>query len=169
MKDRDYSQLAQMDGMFKAAGIEHFTAREVCTMRKTRNRAVAIPPAGWWGRMVYSLQIAEMLRSIMGHPLSIGNGYRPPDYNKAVGGARGSQHTKFRALDIDLPMDQRSRENQEKFYETTCELWLEYGDEYAMGLGLYRPWRGTRVHIDTGARRRYWKSKYVRPILEGMR
>lgn len=163
--DEKTEKLASLNTMFEAAGITHFSAEEVCAMRKAKN-AIAIPPTDYWTRIIPALKLAEELRRVVG-PLRVGNGYRPADYNKAVGGARNSQHLYFRALDLDLI--ERATVNQETFYEEACRIYLERGGDLKMGLGLYRPWRGTRIHIDTGYRKRYWKAKYVEPILEGLR
>lgn len=151
--------------IFKAEGIEHFTPREVCSMRKAKN-AIAIPPSKYWERIIPALKLAEELRAIVG-PLYVGNGYRPRDYNKAVGGSWRSQHIQFRALDLDLI--ERGVVNQETFYEEACKIFLDRGKELKMGLGLYRPWRGTRIHIDIGYSFRHWEKKYTKPILKSLR
>ena len=62
-------------------GIQHFTAREVTLLR-----------SGVWcaslcarcAAMVPTLQ-PDMVREELGHPLAVGSGYRPTDYNSAVG------------------------------------------------------------------------------------
>ncbi len=170
-QETELEKLARLQQFFTDEGIVFFSAKEMCTMRKTPNRAIAIPPEKLWPNIIPTLRLSDMLRAHMGHPLSTGNGYRHRAYNKAVGGARFSSHLKFRAHDMDLPMSKRSRENQEKFYEAACELFIENGKQMRMGLGLYRPWRGTRLHIDTGRYwgRASWKSKYVNPLLESLR
>jgi len=43
------------------------------------------------------------------------------------------------------------------------ELWLESGED--LGLGIYQPDAGRRVHLDTGYRRRYWQKGYVEGIM----
>ena len=153
-------------------GIENFTAREILTARRVG--VVSDPPRrDWWPRIVPTLQLAEMLRTVMGHRLIVGNGYRPAAVNKRAGGARRSQHVQFRALDLDLPLDKRDPHKRLRFHEAAVSLWLDLGEEYAIGLGLYSPHGGTRIHIDTGFRRRSWGGprgrRYVDRIAEGMR
>lgn len=158
-----------LDDYLCRRGIAHFTARELCTMRRA-GVIVPEPPRDLWPNMIPTALAAEAIRARMGCPLLVGNGYRPEPYNSQVGGARRSQHLYFRALDLDLPASHSGRAEQEALYRITCELWLD--EEWAgakLGIGLYRPWRGTRVHIDTGYRRRYWSKQFVKPILEGMR
>ena len=173
-------------------GIEHFTARETLTMRRA-GVVVDPPPREWWPRILPALRCAEMLRSICGHPLVIGNGFRPGALNKQQKGSSKSQHLYFRALDLDLPSKHSSRAEQERFYTAAVGLWLTIGHTYRMGLGLYAPRRGTRVHIDCTAapltaaqraanwrkqhghhKRRHWGGKkrgrdYVMEIAEGLR
>lgn len=48
-------------------------------------------------RVLANLQV---LREDIGAPIHINSGYRTPAYNKAVGGARNSQHLKATACDI---------------------------------------------------------------------
>lgn len=160
--------LDSIDFIFKAEGIEHFTAREVCSMRRAGN-AIAIPPFKFWERIIPTLRLAEEIRSLIECPLQVGNGYRPRDYNKAVGGSMFSQHIQFRALDLDLPRSRRGIALQEELYETAAELFLSKGKELKMGLGLYRHNRGSRIHIDTGYGYRHWKKKFTKPLLERLR
>lgn len=47
----------------------------------------------------------NVLQPIRNHfkvPIIISSGYRSPEYNKIIGGAHGSQHTKGEAVDIDM-------------------------------------------------------------------
>jgi len=45
----------------------------------------------------------EKLREYVGKPVVITSGYRTPEYNKRVGGAKQSQHMSGRAADILVP------------------------------------------------------------------
>jgi len=149
--------------------INNFSAREVLTMRRA-GVTVKAPKRSWWPRIVPTLWLAEMLRLELGCPLVVGNGYRPEPYNSRVGGAKNSQHLHFRALDLDLPKAHRTRALQEKFYLTAAEMFLDPElRDFKIGLGLYRPWRGTRVHLDTGYRRRHWKKQNTQPLLDSLR
>jgi uncharacterized protein YcbK (DUF882 family) len=48
------------------------------------------------------IECLERLRAAVGHPLRIVSGYRSPEYNRKVGGARKSQHLYNRAADIPV-------------------------------------------------------------------
>ncbi len=157
-----------LDAYLVSMGIDHFSAAEIVTMRRA-GITVPEPPREWWPRIIPTLRAAEWLRERMGHPLIVGNCYRPDPFNRQVGGARRSQHLYLRAVDLDLPTSKRSVENMARFYQTAAELWLTQGRDLAMGLGLYQPWAGSRVHIDTGYRRRHWSKRYTGPILESLR
>lgn len=167
-KVRNPKRGESLDEYIDAHGIFHFSAGEILRMRRA-GISVPAPKRALWPRIIPTLLLAEKIRTILGHGLVVGNGYRPEPYNSQVGGAKKSQHLFFRAVDLDLPSGHKSREEQERFYETACSLYLDLGSEYKIGLGLYRPWKGTRIHIDTGYRKRRWKKEYVDPILEGLR
>ena len=165
---REPTDCETLDAYLVSMGIDHFTAAELLTMRRA-GITVPEPPREWWPRIIPTLRAAEWLRERMGHPLIVGNCYRPDPYNRQVGGARRSQHLFFRAIDLDLPNRKRSHENESTFYSSAAELWISHGRELSLGLGLYRPWRGSRVHLDTGYRRRHWSKKYTAPLLESLR
>lgn len=71
-------------------------ATKNCTRIPTSNEYVqnAVRLAKVWGPV----------REKFGSPIVITSGYRPPIVNKAIGGARNSQHLYFRALDMQ-PMN----------------------------------------------------------------
>src|SRR5688500_15249612 len=113
-----HDYLVQMDEEFRAAGITHFTAREVCLMRKVEVTAYAIPPKHLWPRMVKTLHhIAEPLRMAYGGPLHVRSGFRPRDYNVAVGGAPNSRHIYFEAVDL-------TADNVDKLRNIASDLWV---------------------------------------------
>lgn len=157
-----------LDAYLLRMGVQHFKGRELLRMRRM-GVDVPEPPRDWWPRIIPTMRVAEMLRDIMGHGLVVGNGYRPRDLNRQAGGSRNSQHIHFRAVDLDLPNGQHSSGNRKRFYEAAVSLWLTLGDTYKIGIGLYSPRGGSRVHIDTGYKRRRWDRKYVDPIAKGLR
>lgn len=144
-------------------GIRHFTAREVTLLR--RWGVAREPMRAMWAAMVPALQLADMVREELGHPLAVGSGYRPADYNTAVGGATNSQHLHNRAVDLDLPTGFRDTSHRVAFADAVGRLWHEYGDALKMGMGVYED-NPRRIHIDTGYRARFWEREHAWPILE---
>lgn len=169
--------IEDLDLYLERKGITHFSAVECLTLRRLGVQA-PVPPVSMWENILPALELAEKIRAAVGHPLVIGNGYRPTELNNRVGGARktpwspGSQHLYFRALDIDLPGNHRSRAEQEALYESAACIYLTYGKSMKMGLGIYRPHRGPRVHIDCGWRMRCWggpSKRWVNDLLAEVR
>lgn len=148
-------QRAKLTAFLRQNGVDHFSGLEAVTLKRLRIRA-DLPPESWWPRILPAFLVAEKIRTAVGHPLLIGNGYRPKDLNKRVGGARNSQHIHFRALDIDLPADRQSSTHREALYRAAAELYLDIGARKKMGFGIYRPHGGSRVHIDCGWKQRCW-------------
>ncbi len=147
--------MKDLQRFLRNAGIRHFSAKEVLTLARAGILA-PVPPEKIWGNIISALYVAMQIREKMGCPLLVGNGYRPAKLNRQVGGSKRSQHVTFRALDLDLPKRYQSRARQERFYKIAAEIYLNQGKGLKMGLGIYRPNKGTRIHIDCGWIRRCW-------------
>jgi uncharacterized protein YcbK (DUF882 family) len=82
--------------------IEFFTAREVLFLGASNAwlKLNTVPDPSLWPNILPALSAADELRRRLGKPIQILSGYRNPAYNRAIGGARNSQHTQFRALDL---------------------------------------------------------------------
>lgn len=74
----------------------HFDSREF-----RDHRTGALPDGGIDGRLVQVLECVRATGPQAGRPLRIVSGYRSPETNRAVGGARNSQHLYGRAADIE--------------------------------------------------------------------
>lgn len=149
------SLLQQMDDEFASAGIRSFSAAEVTKMRKTPGPSYAIPERSFWPRIIATLVVMQAIRDAWGKPISVYNGYRPPDYNLAVGGKPGSRHQWFEALDV-LPTGDR-----DEFALLVAKFYIDSSD---MGFGVYgKPGAVTGVHVDLH-RKRTWgiADDYVR-------
>lgn len=51
-------------------------------------------------------KVFEPLRAFRGGPIKVNSGYRSPEYNKKIGGAKNSQHMKGEALDLPLTAEE---------------------------------------------------------------
>lgn len=88
----------------------------------------------------------EVLRAKVGRPVYIVSGYRTPDYNRSVGGARNSQHVFGRAADIRV--DELSTID----LAAAIESLIAEGAMLEGGVGTFRTW----VHYDTRGTRARW-------------
>ncbi len=83
----------------------------------------------------------QAMRDEIGQPLIINSGYRCPEHNQAVGGAKDSQHIHGRAADISCPSIQIGR------LHTLAEKYFPDG-----GVGKYLGY----VHVDTRGVKARW-------------
>lgn len=88
----------------------------------------------------------QALRDEVGKPITITSGYRSPAHNKAVGGAKNSQHLLGTAADFKV-----SGMTPIEVVEVIERLIAE-GEMDEGGLKAYRSW----VHYDCAGRKRRW-------------
>ena len=150
--------LSEMDAYFQNQGVDTnlISAYEVTLMRKTPTNAVAIPPKSFWPRLALVMREGFMpLRLELGFPLGVG-GYRPADYNAAVGGADASKHVFAEALDIrPKPGEHFTAENRRALALAGARLYLKHKKTYGMGFGVYGANTPSNIHIDMGTSKRY--------------
>jgi hypothetical protein len=104
--------LAELQKRFDKAHITRFTARDACVMSKApltdgpdedddKTRPIAIPPREYWDGFVHAAKEVDtvLVEDLADIPVRI-SGYRPPDYNAAVGGAPDSSHLRADAFDV---------------------------------------------------------------------
>ncbi len=93
---------ATFQSLLDAAGVKHFSADEVF-YRGARDAKLKLnqdPPRNVWPQLVAVTAVADEARRRLGKPLGINSAYRSPAYNRAISGARLSQHTRGAALDL---------------------------------------------------------------------
>lgn len=59
--------------------------------------------------IIFTMECLDQIREEYGLPLSVSSGYRCPELNRAVGGAKTSQHMKGQAADINLGSVEKNR------------------------------------------------------------
>lgn len=64
----------------------------------------------------------DKVRELWGKPIGVNSGYRSPELNRAVGGAKNSQHIKGEAADITAG----GRENNRKLFDMICASGIEF-------------------------------------------
>lgn len=83
----------------------------------------------------FLLEVLEIIRANFKNPITITSGCRCAEHNYKIGGAKDSQHTLGRAVDIKVKDTE-----PKKVYD-----FLNKGFKNQLGLGLYSGW----VHVDT--------------------
>ena len=94
----------------------------------------------------------QVLRDYIGRPIRVISGYRSPEYNKKIGGARKSQHMVAKAADIQV-------DGMEPWMvHKIIEHLIHEGHMKKGGLGIYT----TFVHYDVRGRNARWQGKGVK-------
>lgn len=69
-------------------------------------------------------KVLQPLREAVGHPIQITSGFRSPKVNKAVGGAKNSDHLYGRAADIQLWINGQNK--NQLLFDTVLKLGLPF-------------------------------------------
>jgi uncharacterized protein YcbK (DUF882 family) len=88
----------------------------------------------------------QVLRDAVGKSISITSGYRSPQHNKKIGGAKDSQHVKGMAADIKVAG------MTPKEVALVIEGLIESGKMKQGGIGIYASW----VHYDICGTKARW-------------
>ncbi|MEW4447478.1 D-Ala-D-Ala carboxypeptidase family metallohydrolase [Qipengyuania sp. JC766] len=140
-------QLTRVDAYYAAeCGIEPF----------------ALPPEDLWPNVVPALRLVrdEVIPAV--GPVEVRSSYRTPELNVRAGGAGGSRHLDFAAVDLGT----QDRQRGEALYRTLCAMHESAGAGSRMGLGAYYDpdepgYAGGRFHVDASGYRS-WGRGYTR-------
>ena len=127
--------------------MKYFTIRELTRSVTASNRKIDnTPSAEVVGNLTALVEkVLDPLREAWGAPIIVTSGYRCPKLNKAVGGAKTSQHMYGQAADIRTVSD--TVEDNKKLFNLIVKLKLPYDqliDEYGYN------W----IHVSYGPRHR---------------
>ncbi|MES2349139.1 MAG: D-Ala-D-Ala carboxypeptidase family metallohydrolase [Pseudomonadota bacterium] len=83
---------------------EHFSLDEFTTSQTAARRRIDnTPTPAVFANLKRIAALLEQVRAIYGKPLTISSGYRSPELNAAIGGAKASAHVLGLAADINVP------------------------------------------------------------------
>ena len=136
---------AEFQSLLDEAGVKHFTADEVF-YRGARDAKLKLnqnPPRNVWPQLVAVTAVADEARRRLGKPLRINSAYRSPAYNRAISGARMSQHTRGAALDLSG--------SPAALHKVLTQMRSE--GLFRGGIGRYR----TFVHVDVRGKNADWQ------------
>ena len=106
----------------------------------------AKPHRNLWKNIADTARVLDSLRELMGAPIATLSVYRTEAYNKAIGGAKSSQHLDFNAVDFVV----KSNSSPADWAETLRIL--RQDGFFKGGIGTYK----TFVHIDTRGTNADW-------------
>ena len=89
----------------------------------------------------------QVLRDFVNKPIRINSGYRRPEYNAKIGGAKNSYHMRGMAADIYISGMTPAQ------VHATIDMLINDGKMKQGGLGLYQ----TFVHYDIQGTKRRWQ------------
>lgn len=112
---------------------EHFTLEELTESPSARRLGIDNSPTAQVTANLTALavNVLEPLRKAYGAPIVVTSGYRSPALNRAVGGAKSSQHMKGQAADIRSVSD--SPAENKRLFDLIVALKLPFDqliDEY---------------------------------------
>jgi hypothetical protein len=157
---RGVSKVDIFNNYLRLAGVRNTNATELFTPRKPdlakelgyesnlKETFLDYLPLSWYSRMILVCWVFQQLRDHLGEPISIYNSYRPPTYNKAVGGAPASDHIFCSAIDMSF-RNSDSRRKAESFLKDfrrknpSLNISLGFGNTM-IHLGVLSP-RGSRT------------------------
>lgn len=170
--------LELLDAYLDAAGIRHFSAKEL-TRQKWRHGQIVrgasawahtldifgaqlVPKGPWfalpahvvpdpelWPAILPALRVLDRFRAWLGQPVTVISGYRHPTYNAMIEGAKDSRHMTFQACDFYFPFERTGGDGKRRLQTDLFKDWFAHVYRgNAEGVGVY----DTFVHLDVGTR-----------------
>lgn len=103
---------------------KYFTLEEMCRSNTASIKGIENLPSEEIKEKLFYLMThcLDPIREIWGKPIIVNSGYRCPELNKAIGGAKNSQHLKGEAADITTG----SKEGNRKLFLMIDRLDIDY-------------------------------------------
>jgi len=154
------SSADQLEKFIDGLGLTHFKGREFTPYwsRIKNNVSNSVPPKSLWPNIARTLVLLDRFRSEIGVPVRLLSTYRDFDYNKAIGGAGGSMHMEFRAIDFTCASGTPASWAQKlRGYRGQVFRDPHTGDDFRFrgGIGVYP--NSHFVHIDTRGNDADWQ------------
>jgi hypothetical protein len=92
-----------------------------------------LPPQKLWPNVVPTLRLIKSHIVPAIGPVKIVSGYRPPQFNNCIGGAKGSKHMSYGAFDLVA----LKQPDQKTLFKTLCQTWSKTPASRQFGLGAY--------------------------------
>ena len=116
--------------------------------REVGGTPFAVPPRERWAAMLPTLRLLDEVVEPAVGDVDVVSGWRTASFNRGAGGAAGSRHLHFEAVDV-VP---RRSWQRDALHTVLSDLWRKRGPRRRWGLGLYRY---TRFHVDSHRHRRW--------------
>lgn len=144
---------ARFEALLEAEGVADVVPpadlwRQGTDWRKVGHPPYARPPEDRWPAIVPTLRVLRDAVMPRVGRLVVVSGFRTEGFNAAAGGAKGSRHLWFEAVDV-VP---RRPWDRERLHARLLDFWTTEGPGLKLGLGLYSK---TRFHIDTWKHRKW--------------
>lgn len=103
---------------------KYFTLGELCKSDTAIAKRIENTPDYTTIERINALmdECLDKVRELWGKPIGVNSGYRSPELNRAVGGAKNSQHIRGEAADITAG----GRENNLRLFDMICESGIEF-------------------------------------------
>lgn len=127
--------------------MKYFTIRELTRSVTASNKGIDNTPDETVKGNLAALveKILDPLRERWGAPIIVSSGYRCPKLNRAVGGAKTSQHMKGQAVDIRTVSD--TVEDNKKLFNLIIKMGLPFDQ-------LINEYNYNWIHVSYGPRNR---------------
>jgi N-acetylmuramoyl-L-alanine amidase len=144
---------AAFENFIRELQLEHLTPEEFLFLGASNQSGPcagrnALPPQFLWPNIASTAIMLDRIRSVLGTPVRILSCYRSAAYNTCIGGAGGSHHKRFNAIDWTCSVGTVQR------WRDAARQVRSSDPRFAGGIGFYPSSRF--IHIDTRGSNAEW-------------